>query len=68
MAHMPKVTTLHFYLGKSPAGKHARPGLNLNLDDDGFLCQRFRKSLLDNVESQERFRVRVDIPNCLGWT
>lgn len=61
-ATMSVVRGMHFYLGKSPAAKNTRPGTNLNLDDDGFLCQSFRKSLLKAREGERRFRSKVDIP------
>lgn len=69
---MPRVHTLALYLGNSPAAKHAAPGQNLYLDDDGFLCQQFRRSLLDSQAAQGRFRSRVDIPELppldVRWT
>jgi len=56
---MPHVTGLTFYLGKSPAAKHARGASNLMLEDYGLLCQSFRKSLL---KSQAQFKATVNIP------
>lgn len=53
---------MHFYLGSSPAAKNASPGMNLKLDDDGFLCQSFRGSLLKSREGDQRFHMKVDIP------
>jgi hypothetical protein len=59
---MPLVKVLSIYLGKSPAAKHASPAPTLNLSDDGFLCQQFRRSLLDAQGASERFKVKVEIP------
>ena len=58
---MPNVRGVNFYLGKSFAAKHAKPAENLCLEDDGFLCQHFRNSLLESQESR-RFHVGVEIP------
>lgn len=69
---MPGVHGLHVYLGKSPAAKHASLGKNLYIQDEGFLCQQFRRSLLESQGASKQFRSRVDIPELppvdVRWT
>lgn len=68
---MPVVKGVVIYLGNSPAAKHAAPAQNLMIDD-GFLCQQFRRSLLEAKGDPARFRAKVDIPELppvnVKWT
>jgi hypothetical protein len=63
------VRTMVFYMGKSPAAKNAKPAIDLNLADGGFLGQSFRRSLLG---SQEAFKSGMAIPELppvdVEWT
>lgn len=69
---MPVVNGLVFYLGTFPAAKHAASARNLMIEDNGFLCQRFHRSLLEAREDPARFRAKVDIPELppmdMRWT
>jgi hypothetical protein len=59
---MPTVHGLHCYLGKSLAAKNAKVGQNLHIKDDGFLCKRFRRSLLESSGEPKAFRSRIALP------
>lgn len=62
IAAMPTVKGISFYLGRSPAAKHAKPAQNLMLDDDGYLCQQFHRALLNSQDSVLPPRIMVVIP------
>ena len=48
------------FVGPDPTGAHIPAASSIRLDDDGFLCQRFRQSLLG---AQNYFRSRVELKN-----
>lgn len=48
------------FVGPDPAGAKIPPASSIRLDDEGFLCQRFRQSLLS---TQTYFRSRVELKN-----
>ena len=48
------------FVGPDPTGANIRPASSIRLDDNGFLCQRFRQSLLG---AQSYFRSRVELKN-----
>ena len=56
---MTAVNALTVYVGKSPAGKKARPAENLDLNDNGSLSQQFRQDLL---KGRKRFSAKIEIP------
>ena len=58
MAFMPVVRGVVIHLGNLPAAKHAAPDQNFMLGDDGFLCRRFRLTLLYSKEERGLFRAR----------
>lgn len=68
-APMGVVHEIIFYMGKSPAAKHAKPAQNLKLEDKGHYCQMFHRALL---KSQAQFNADVKIPELLpvkvDWT
>jgi len=54
---MGMVEGIIYYVGPD-TGRPIRPGQNLMLDDDGALCQTFRKALL---ESQRQFEMQIRV-------
>ncbi len=59
---MPKFAGLTVFIGSEVVGGETYPAPGVALDDDGHLCQSFRKSLL---RSQDHFEAGIRLPGLL---